>query len=414
MKFLTIVFGVTLFIISSMFAFVNLKQESIKIGLLYSKSGTMSANEIPVGVMLRAAVEEINKNGGIKNQKLEVVEFDGKSDPNEFRLGAKELIDRGVIAIFGCWTSASRKAVKDIVEKENNLLFYPVQYEGFESSENIIYLGLSANQQINPTIDFIISNYGKNIYLVGSDYIYPKATNIYIKELSKLTELNVLGERYYKLGSRDFKDLAQDIRSKKPDAIISTINGDSNIAFFKELEKNGIKSDTIPVFSFSLDESMIKEMAVQIGSDTISGHYMTSGYFDVLNKNHSNDFTKFLDKNMKNHQVSDAMFSVYLGVSFLKEALEMSQELSTKNLLKNIKGSSINISDNIYYVDPKNNHLHRRVLIGQIDKNLDINIVWQSKNIVIPKPYPEFKSKEFWDYMLNDIYAGFSNSWEAK
>lgn len=414
MKFFIIVLGVIVFIISSMFAFVHLKQENIKIGLLYSKSGTMSANELPIGIMLKAAVEDINKKGGIKKRNLEIVEFDGKSDPDEFKKGAKELVEKGVIAIFGCWTSASRKAVKDVVEKEDNLLFYPVQYEGFESSKNIIYLGLSANQQINPTIDFIQTHFGKNIYLVGSDYIYPKATNNYIKELSKLTELNVLGERYYKLGSRDFSDCIQEIKSKKPDAVINTINGDSNIAFFKELEKNGIDSHTVPVFSLSLDESMIQEISAQIGSGAMKGHYTTWGYFDILNKNRWNDFTKFLDKNMRNYQVSDAMFSTYAGVSLLKEALEASQEFSTKNLLKNIKGSSINISENIYYIDPKNNHMHRRVLIGQIDNSLNINIVWQSKNIILPKPYPEFKSKEFWDYMLNDIYAGYSNSWEAK
>jgi len=414
MKFWLLALSIILFILLSMFAFTTLKQPTIKVGLLYSGSGTMAHNEIPVAQMFRASIEQINKEGGIQNRKIEILEFDAKSEPAAFQKGAQELTQKGVIALFGCWTSASRKAVKEVVEKEKNLLFYPVQYEGFERSQNIIYLGLSANQQINPTISFIQNHFGKDVYLVGSDYIYPKATNAYIQELAQLTELNVVAQRYYKLGSSDFSTLAEDIRAKKPSAIINTLNGDSNIAFFDALHQAGIDAREVPVFSFSVDESLITSIAKKIGTQALYGHYATWGYFDVLSKNRSDAFTQFIEQNLPKNSISDAMFSTYVGVQLFKQALLNTKEITTKALLENLKAMSINISEEIYYIDPKNNHIHREVFIGQIAKNAHIDIIWKSQDAVQPTPYPPFHNEEFWDKVVEDIYKEYHNGWEAQ
>lgn len=395
------IFSITAFIAALIFAFVGREKESIKIGLLYSATGTMSANEKPLGDILRAAVREINRNGGLLNREIEILEFDGKSDSQEFKRGAKELIDKGVVAIFGCWTSASRKEVKEIVESANSILFYPVQYEGFESSPNILYLGLSANQQINPTIDFIQTNFGNNIYLVGSDYIYPKAANFYINELSKLTDLQIVGERYFTLGSSDFKNLFEDIKSKKPDAIINTLNGDSNIEFFKKLQEFNITSDTVPVISLSVDEALLLEISKHVQNSATLGHYATWGYFNGINGN-QNKFT------------TDAMFSMYLGIELFKQAVLKSNKITSAEILKNIKRTSVNISDNIFYVDPINQHVHRKVFIGKINNQNKFDIVWQSKYIINPQPYPPFKEIDFWENGIIEIYKSFGNSWEGK
>ncbi|MEK6659097.1 MAG: urea ABC transporter substrate-binding protein [Campylobacterota bacterium] len=404
------IFSIAAFIAALAFAFIGIKKESIKVGLLYSNSGTMSTNEKPLGDILRAAVKEINRNGGLLNRELEIFEFDGKSDSQEFKRGAKELIDKGVIAIFGCWTSASRKEVKEIVESANGILFYPVQYEGFESSPNIVYLGLSANQQINPTIDFIQTNFGNNIYLVGSDYIYPKAANFYINELSKLTDLHIVGERYFTLGSSNFKNLFEDIKSKKPDAIINTLNGDSNIEFFKKLQEFNITSDTVPVISLSVDEASLLEISKHMQNSAL-GHYATWGYFNGINGG-QNEFNKLVkDKNTK---TTDAMFSMYLGIELFKQAVLKSKETTSDEILKNIKRTSVNISDNIFYVDPINQHIHRKVFIGKINNQNQFDIVWQSKHIINPRPYPPFKEIDFWENGINEIYKSFGNAWEGK
>ena len=405
MKFWIICSSIVVFIVATMFAHVQLKKEKIKIGLLYSASGTMATSEIPVAQMVRAAIKELNDNGGILGREVELLEFDGKSDPLLFAKGAQELIDKGAISLFGCWTSASRKEVKKVVEKNGNVLFYPVQYEGLESSPNIVYLGLSANQQINPTLDFIQSRFGKNIYLVGSEYIYPKAANFYIKELSKLSEFEVVAERYVPLGSTDFGDLFEDIIAKKPHAIINTLNGDSNRDFFLSLAQHAISAKEIPVFSLSLDESLIAQMQTPAHRNALTGHYAAWGYFNIMNENKTNRFTLFLERYFQEHkEITDAMFSAYVGVQIFKESLIKAQEATPQAVLAHIKRKSFYLSGNIYFIDPKNHHTHRHVMLGKINEKGSFDIVWHSPQIIKPTPYPTFKSQKEWEECL-DVLA---------
>ena len=401
MKFWILCISIVVFIVAAMFAHLQLQKESIKIGLLYSASGTMATSEIPVANIVRAAIKELNDNGGILGQEVQLLEFDGKSDPLLFAKGAQELIDQGAISLFGCWTSASRKEVKKVVEQNNNVLFYPVQYEGLESSPNIVYLGLSANQQINPTLDFIQSHFGKRVYLVGSEYIYPKAANFYIKELSRLSEFEVIAERYIPLGSNNFGDLFEDILAKKPHAIINTLNGDSNIDFFLGLQRHAIAAKDIPVFSLSLDESLLAPMQATTHPHAMSGHYAAWGYFNIMNENKTNRFTLFLERYFQEHEeITDAMFSAYIGVQLFKESLNKAQDATPQAVLTHIKRKSFYLSGNIYFIDPKNLHTHRHVMIGKINDRARFEIVWHSPQIIKPTPYPTFKSKQEWEECL--------------
>lgn len=396
---------IVLFITGVMLTRISLEKESIKVGLLYSKSGIMATSETPMALMFKAAIHEINVNGGILSKEIEIIEYDAASNQEEFRKGAEKLIQEGAVSIFGCWTSNSRKEVKKVVEKHGNLLFYPLQYEGLEESDNIVYLGLSANQQINPTLAYIQTRFGKNIYLVGSDYIYPHAANYYIKELSKLTDLKIVAEHYFSMENNNFEDLVQDIKEKKPDAIINTLNGDSNIAFFNALKKQGLSARNIPVFSLSLDESLVSEIANSDLADSMHGHYATWGYFNILNENKINDFTLFLQNYFKEDiEITDAMFSMYIGVQIFKDAIIKGKSATTQAIQNNIDRGSFNLSGNIYFIDPKTNHLYRHVMIGKVNSKNDFDIVWHSPQIIKPHPYPTFKPKKEWqEYMLHAI-----------
>lgn len=414
MRFFSIVIFVVLFIVSSIFIFINSEKKDIKIGLLYSKSGTMSVEENSIAKMLHFGVEEINKNGGIKGRKLTVVEYDGKSDPKEFAKGAKELINKDIKYIFGCWTSASRKAVKPIIEKNDGILFYPLQYEGVEKSPNIIYLGATPNQQLNPTISYIKRNLGKRIYVVGSDYIYPRVSGIYLNQLSKKIELDVVGQSYHLLGSKDFSQTIKEIKKLKPDAIINTLNGSSNIAFFDQLKKNNIKSSNIPVFSMSLDESSIANITKEINGDSLDGHFATWNYFNSINTNDNKEFiAKLKSKYSEDFILTNASYNIYLGLKLFEKAIINSDSFTTKAFLTEIKRTSLNTLSGIHYIDKNNNHIHKNMKIGII-KGKKFNIVWESNMITHPKPYVNFQTKEFWDLKVEEFYKLWDNSWQAK
>ena len=241
-----IYYSTVLIILSLSFFLTGCKkkeQNYIKIGLLHSLTGTMAISETPVRDSELLAIKEINEAGGVLGKKIIAVEEDGESDPYTFGQKARKLItESNVVAIFGCWTSASRKAVKPVVEEYFNLLWYPVQYEGMEASPNIMYMGASPNQQVVPAVDYCAQTFGKRMFLVGSDYIFPRTANRIIK--AQLAQMNgeCVGEAYVPMGSVDFSEVIDDIIREKPDVIINSINGDSNIEFFKQLSEAGISA----------------------------------------------------------------------------------------------------------------------------------------------------------------------------
>src|SRR5262249_17250382 len=245
-------------------------REPIRIGVLHSLTGTMAFSERPVIEATLLAIEDLNAQGGLLGRRLEAITADGQSEPATFASEAERLITQDkVAALFGCWTSASRKYIRPVVERHNQLLFYPVQYEGLELSPNIVYAGASPNQQIIPAVKWLFDNLGKRFFLVGSDYVFPRTANAIIKDQVGALQGEIVGEEYILLGSRDVEGVVEKIARVRPSVILNTINGDSNVAFFQALRKRGIRAEDTPVMSFSIAEGEVGA----IGGDVLAGDY---------------------------------------------------------------------------------------------------------------------------------------------
>ncbi|MHC5033652.1 MAG: transporter substrate-binding protein, partial [Planctomycetota bacterium] len=262
----------------------------IKVGILHSRTGTMAVSERPVIDATLFAIEEINRQGGLLKRKIEAVVEDGASDPATFAQKAEKLITQdSVCTVFGCWTSASRKTVRPIFEKHDHLLFYPVQYEGLEQSPNIVYTGAAPNQQIIPAVRWSCTfQKKKRLFLVGSDYVFPHAANAIIGDQALDLGAEVVGEEYIPLGSADTEGIIEKIQAARPEAILNTINGDSNVAFFRALRAAGITPDSVPTISFSVSE---EELAA-LNPREAEGDYAAWSYFQSIDGPRNREFVR--------------------------------------------------------------------------------------------------------------------------
>ncbi|MFP6709146.1 MAG: transporter substrate-binding protein, partial [Alphaproteobacteria bacterium] len=248
--------------------FMTERYRPIKIGLLHSMTGTMAISETALVDAALMAIDEINAAGGLLGRQIQPIIADGASDPLIFAREAERLIkEEKVSTIFGCWTSACRRTIRPVIEANNHLLFYPVQYEGVEQSPNIVYLGAAPNQQIVPAVEWALRTDRKRLFLVGSDYVFPRVANAIIHDYVEKWRGEIVGERYLLLGSHYVDDIVAEIVARRPDAILNTLNGDSNLAFFRALRAAGIKSEEIPTISFSISEN---ELA-SIDADLVAG-----------------------------------------------------------------------------------------------------------------------------------------------
>ena len=381
----------------------------IKIGILHSLSGTMAISESVVVDSVLLAVEEINSRGGILGREVIPIIKDGQSDWNIFADEAENLIvEEEVDVVFGGWTSASRKTMKPVFEEYNHLLFYPVQYEGLESSPNIIYTGAAPNQQVLPAIDWANKELGNKFFLVGSDYIFPRSAGEIMK--AKILEIggSVVGEEYKVLGERDFVDVVDKIVASNPDVILNTINGDSNIEFFKELRKNKIYSYEIPTISFSIAESEIR----LIGTKSMQGDYASWNYFQSISNENNQKFVKSFQEKYGSHRVvADPMEAGYVGVYLYAKAVESVGSTDIIKVRETLKGLTLNAPEGVVGIDPENNHLSKIIRIGQILPNGQFKIVSSSEQPIKAQPYPDYKTKEQWNSFLDNLYNQWDKSW---
>ena len=296
-----------------------------------------------------------------------------------------------------------------IFEKHENILFYPVQYEGLEQSKNIVYTGAAPNQQVIPGVEWAYDNLGTKFFLVGSDYVFPRSANEIIK--SKIQELGgtVVGEEYELLGSNSFDHISKKILNSQPDVILNTINGDSNIWFFKSLRENGITSKDIPTVSFSIAENEIQFL----GTHRVSGDYASWNYFQSLDIPENHYFVKNFQSNYGIERVTDdPMEAGYIGVHLFAKAVEKSKSDNPKIILQSIKGLTFAAPGGIVGVDPETQHLAKVVRIGQILENGQFQIVSSSEEPIYPIPYPKYKSQDEWETFLDDLYSAWGNKWE--
>ncbi|MFS2177069.1 urea ABC transporter substrate-binding protein [Rhizobium pisi] len=362
--------------------------DTIKVGVLHSLSGTMAISETTLKDAMLMLIDEQNKKGGLLGKKLEAVVVDPASDWPLFAEKARELIQKDkVAAVFGCWTSSSRKSVLPVFEELNSLLFYPVQYEGEESSRNIFYTGAAPNQQAIPAVDYLMEKEGvKRFVLEGTDYVYPRTTNKILEAylISKGIPKEDIMTNYTPFGFSDWQTEVSKIKefgsAGKKTAVVSTINGDANVPFYKELGNKGIKATDIPVVAFSVGE---EELA---GLDTkpLVGHLAAWNYFESVESPANKKFIKDWHAFTKNDKrvTNDPMEAAYIGFNAWVKAVQAAGTTDTDKVLDTIIGVSVpNLSGGYATVMP-NHHITKPVLIGEIQANGQFEIVQQTPAVV--------------------------------
>ena len=379
----------------------------IKIGILHSLSGTMAISEQSIKDIMMMGIEEINAKGGVLGRKLEPIVEDPASNWDLFAEKAKKLLVQDKVpVIFGCWTSVSRKSVLPVVEKNNGLLFYPVQYEGEECSRNVVYTGASVNQQAVPAVEYLMSKEGgekKKFYLLGTDYVYPRTTNKILRAMllkKGVAEKDIM-EEYTPFHHQDYQTIVAKIKrfcAGGKAAVINTVNGDSNVPLFKELANTGVKADECPVMSFSVAEDELRGLDTK----TLVGHLAAWNYFQSVNTPENKELIKrFKEYAKKNNLpggdkrvVDDPMFWGYNGLYLWKAAVEKAGSVEVDAVLKAFPGLEVQTSAGKILADKRNHHTAKPVYIGRILANGQFEVIWQSKGLVTPEPWSEYTYPE--------------------
>ncbi|WP_310741753.1 urea ABC transporter substrate-binding protein [Microbispora sp. H13382] len=359
--------------------------DTIKVGILHSLSGTMAISEVTVRDAELLAIEEVNAAGGVLGKKLEPVVEDGASDWPTFAEKATKLIAQDKVAtVFGGWTSASRKAMLPVFEKRKALLWYPVQYEGLESSPYIFYTGATTNQQIVPGLDYLKEKGKKKLFLVGSDYVFPRTANKIIKAYAAANGMEVLGEEYTPLGHTEYSTLVNKIVEAKPDAVFNTLNGDSNVAFFKQLKSTGISADQMPVMSVSVAEEEVRG----IGVDNVAGHLVAWNYYQTTDTPANEKFVAaFKAKYGADKVTSDPMEAGYNAVHLWAEAVKKAGSTDVEAVKKAAGGVSLDRPEGKVTIDGDNQHVYKTARIGVVQPDGQIKEVWNSGEPIKPDPY---------------------------
>jgi urea transport system substrate-binding protein len=363
----------------------------IKVGILHSLSGTMAISEKSLVDAEQLAIEEINKAGGVLGKQIIPIVEDGASDWPTFSEKAKKLIVQDKVAtVFGCWTSASRRAVLDIFETKKHLLWYPVAYEGQECSKNVFYTGAVPNQQIQPSVDWLLKTYpGKSFFLVGSDYVFPRTVNSVIKAQLAAKGRKVVGEEYIPLGSTEVRSIIAKIKKALPRGgiIYNSLNGDTNVAFFKRLYDAGMSPDKYPSMSVTIAEEEVRA----IGTQYLKGHFAAWNYFQTVDTPASKKFVDaFKAKYGQSRVVNDPMEAAYTMVYLWKIAVEKAQ---TYEDLGKVRAAAVGLSfmsPNGKVVMNGNHHISKIVRIGKVRKDGLFEIVNSTPAAVNPLPWNQY------------------------
>jgi urea transport system substrate-binding protein len=382
----------------------------IRIGVLHSTSGTMAISERPLIDAVQLAVEEINGAGGVLGRQLEMVVADGRSDPAVFAAEAERLIsEEDVVALFGSWTSASRKAVKEVVERNDHLLFYPLQYEGLEESQHVVYLGAVPNQQILPALRWSLANLGSRFFLVGSDYLFPRAANAVIKAQLERWPFTIAGEAYIPLGSRDVAAAVRGIADARPDVVINTLNGDTNVAFFEALRDAGLTADVVPTLSFSIAEEELRYLP----ADAVAGHYASWPYFQSVAGGSNERFvSRVRERYGATRVTSDPMESAYSAVHLFAAAAAAAGSVDPVEVRAQVRGRSLGAPGGMLHIDAQNQHALKTPRIGRMRADGQFDVVWSAGFPVAPAPYPSLRSRADWDGFLAQLQQGWGGRWE--
>lgn len=379
--------------------------DTIKVGILHSLSGTMAISETALKETALMTIAEINAKGGVMGKKLEPVVVDPASNWPLFAEKARQLLTQDKVAVtFGCWTSVSRKSVLPVYKELNGLLFYPVQYEGEELEKNVFYTGAAPNQQAIPAVEYLMSKDGgeaKRFVLLGTDYVYPRTTNKILRAFLKskgVAEADIM-EEYTPFGHSDYQTIIAKIKKfaaeGKKTAVVSTINGDSNVPFYKELGNAGLKATDVPVVAFSVGEEELR------GVDTkpLVGHLAAWNYFQSLKNPENTKFIKMYKDwaakqklpNASTVVTNDPMEATYIGIHMWAQAVEKAKSTDTDKVIAAMAGQSFKAPSGFTVkMDEKNHHLHKPVFIGEVKADGQFNVVWKTKGPVRAAPWSPY------------------------
>jgi len=364
--------------------------DTIKVGILHSLSGTMAISETTVVEAEQLAIKEINAMGGVNGKQIEAIVEDGASDWDVFKEKAEKLIDQdGVAVVFGCWTSASRKAVKDVFESKDHILFYPLQYEGQECSKNIFYTGAAPNQQIEPAVDWLLENKGTEFFLVGSDYVFPRTANTIIKAQLEANGGTTVGEDYLPLGNTEVTPIITKIQAALPDGgvIFNSLNGDSNVAFFKQIADAGLTPDKYPVMSVSIAEEEVR----QIGPEYLQGHYASWNYFQTVETPENEKWVAdFKAEYGEDRVTNDPMEAAYMMVYLWKQAAEQAGDAYDLEAVRSAAiGQEFAAPEGPVTMNA-NHHLSKTVRIGEVREDGLFDIVWSTDGPIPPQAWNQY------------------------
>jgi urea transport system substrate-binding protein len=379
----------------------------IKVGVLHSLSGTMAISEVSLRDVVLMAIDEINAKGGVLGSQIQPVVVDPASNWDLFAEKAKQLLLQDKVAVvFGCWTSVSRKSVLPVFENNNGLLFYPVQYEGEECSRNVFYTGATPNQQLIPGAEYLMSKEGggyKKFYLLGTDYVFPRTANKILRAylLAKGVPAASIEEEYTPFNHQDYQTIVGKIKrfsSGGNAAVLSTINGDSNVPFYKEFANQGLRSENAPIMAFSVAEDELRGM----DTSALVGHLAAWNYFQSVENTNNKKFVQAFKAYAKKNNLpggdkrvtDDPMEAAYFGVYIWKQAVEKAKSTDVDAVRKAVYGQEFAAPGGTIKMHENNHHTYKPVLIGEILKDGQFKIVTRTKGLVEPEPWSKYTSPD--------------------
>jgi urea ABC transporter urea binding protein len=385
-------------------------QKPLRVGILHSLTGPMAWTESPVVDATLLAIEEINAHGGILNRAIQPVVIDGESDEAAFaRQAEKLIIQEEACTIFGCWTSASRKSVLPILEKQDHLLIYPTQYEGMEQCPNIFYTGAAPNQQILPAVRWAFGFLGKKrFFLVGWNSIYSRAANAIIRDEVERLHGEIIGEEYVLPDSTEVTRVVRKIAKSEPDVIFNSLVGDMNLFYTRLLRVAGITPERVPTVYFSVGEIELRSLS----SRETMGDYAAWNYFQSLDRPENRIFVeKFRSRYGPQRVTADPMEAAYLGVHLWAQAVEAAGTSETSAIRRALPNQKFDAPSGTVRIDPENHHTWKTMRLGKIVEGGQFEIVWSSEKPIRPEPYPSSRSAADWDEFLADLFNQWGRHW---
>jgi urea transport system substrate-binding protein len=387
------------------------RKDPVKVGVLHSLSGTMANSEGPVVDAVLFAIEEVNQAGGVLGRPVKAVVADGRSEERVFLREAQRLLEEEkVCTVFGCWTSASRKTVRPVFEAHGNLLIYPVQFEGLETSPNIVYLGAAPNQQLLPAARWAVTSlHKKRFFLVGSDSVFPRAAHTILKDDLKRAGAEVVGEAYVPLGCQKVEAAVAALVRAKPDMVLNTIYGDTNLAFFRALRGAGITPANIPVLSFSISAEGLRTL----DAGDRAGDYTAWTYYQSVATPENEAFVRRFHEKHPEHSISDPMETAYVGVKLWAQAVNEAKSLEPKKIRRAMLNHRLKGPGGEVWIDPETQYGSRTPRVGRSQADGTFKVIWSAPAPVRPQPYPDTRTVEEWRAFLRDLYTGWGDRWEA-